>query len=78
MKLTRLLTFAALGVAAGIYLTRTEKGRQLRGDMMDRAGDWKDKLGKLRHQAMDSLTDLADEGRDTASRASKRASNEFA
>lgn len=78
MKLTRLLTFAALGVAAGIYLTRTEKGRQMRGDLMDRAGEWKDKLGKLRHQTMDDLTDLAEEGRDTAARAGKRASNEFA
>jgi gas vesicle protein len=75
MKLSRLLVFAAIGVAAGLLLTQTEKGATLRKDMADAADKWAKKLKKLSKQTGTDLTDLLDEGTETASRAKRRVSN---
>ena len=81
MKLTRLLSFAALGLAAGYYLTRTEKGRQLRSDLTDRANtltsDLRDRLSNLRTRTVDDLSTMSDDGQDTVRRSTRRVSNEM-
>jgi gas vesicle protein len=59
MKISKLLVFAAIGVAAGLLLT-TEKGAALREDLADAAGDWKEKLNKLARKSGSQLSDLRD------------------
>ena len=45
---------------------------------MDRAGEWSEKLNKLRHQTTDDLAEMAEDGKDAARRATDRVRNEFA
>lgn len=61
MKISRLLLLAAVGVAAGIFLTRTERGNQLRRNVSDRAGDWAKKLRRFRDQSVDYTEDFLSE-----------------
>lgn len=68
MKLSRFLTLVAVGTAIGLYLTRTQQGRQLRSQMNDRAADWGDKLNRMRQRTVDDLAEYAREGKNTLSR----------
>lgn len=70
MKLTKLLTFAAAGVAIGLLLTKTEKGNQIRKDLADAAGKLTDRLKNFRAE---DLADLQDEATNVARKARKKA-----
>jgi hypothetical protein len=58
MKISRLLMFAAIGIAAGLLLTQTDKGNELRRSMGDSAGELGRKLGKLRRRSGEVADDL--------------------
>ncbi len=73
MKLSRLLAFAAVGIVAGLVLTQTDKGNELRRNIADNAGKWGKKLNRLRRQSEDGLNDMMDEATDVARKARKRA-----
>jgi len=77
MKLSRLLLLAGVGVAVGYWLTRTENGNQMRKDIADRAGDWADKLRKLRDQSQDYAEDFLDEATTVAKKARKQADGQL-
>ena len=72
MKLSRLLAFAAVGVVAGILLTRTNKGNEIRRNIASSAGDLGKKLGKLRRESGERLHGILD---DTTSIARKAREN---
>ena len=73
MKLSRLLAFAAIGVVAGILLTQTDKGTELRRNLSDSAGDWGKKLGKLRRRSGEMLDDVMEDATNVARKARQRA-----
>jgi gas vesicle protein len=54
---TRLLVFALFG-AAVVMLFSTDKGKKIREELADAAGDWSDKLGELTEKAVCSADDL--------------------
>jgi len=54
---SKFLLGAAVGLVAGLLIA-PEKGEELREDIADSAGKWKDKLGKLIGRANGSLEDL--------------------
>ncbi len=54
---TKLLVFALFG-AAVVMLFTTEKGKEIREELADSAGDWSDKLGELAEKASCSAKDL--------------------
>lgn len=78
MKLNKLLAFAAVGVAAGLLLNKTEKGRALKGDIADKAGKWGKKLSEFTGKAQQDLTNMLDDGMDKASRIKKKANGAVA
>lgn len=53
-----LLAAAAVGAVA-LFLTTTERGKRLRNNIADNAGDWKDELGKLTHKGKNRLKKMA-------------------
>lgn len=71
MKLNRLLTFAAVGVGVGLLLTKTEKGRAIKNDITDKAGEWGKRLSEYGSKAQKELTQLVDDGMDKASKMKK-------
>ena len=73
MKLSRLLAFAAVGVVAGILLTRTNKGNEIRRNIASSAGDLGKKLGKLRRQSGDRLHEMMDDTTNIARKAREKA-----
>ena len=54
---TKLLVFALFG-AAVVMLFTTEKGKEIREELADSAGDWSDKLSELAEKASCSAKDL--------------------
>ena len=78
MKLSRLLAFAAIGVVAGILLTQTDKGNQLRRNLSDSAGDWGKKLGKLRRRSGEMMDDVMEDATNIARKARQRADRHMA
>lgn len=77
MKLSRLLLLAGVGVAVGYWLTRTEKGNQVRKDLSDRAGDWADRLRKMRDQSQEYAEDFLDDATNVAKKARKQANGQL-
>jgi len=77
MKLSRLLLLAGVGVAVGYWLTRTEKGNQVRKDLADRAGDWADKLRNMRDQSQQYAEDFLDDATSVAQKARKHANGQL-
>lgn len=73
MKLSRLLAFAAVGVVAGILLTQTDKGNELRRNLSDSAGDWGKKLGKLRRRSGEMMDDVMEDATNVARKARQKA-----
>lgn len=57
MKTTKFVLFAALGVAAVLFLT-SDKGKEMREDLADNAKKLKKKLGKMGSGATDTLAEL--------------------
>jgi gas vesicle protein len=57
MKLTRLLAFAAIGTGVALLFT-TKRGKALRGDIMDKSGDFLSRLNKLKGDATDDLKEV--------------------
>lgn len=57
MNKTKYLLFAALGVGVALLLT-SDKTKNLRDDIAENAGKWKDKLGKMGKETGDKLADL--------------------
>jgi gas vesicle protein len=55
--MTKYLLLAALGVAAVLLFT-TDKGEEIREDLMDNAGKWKDRVSDLAGTTGDKLADL--------------------
>lgn len=78
MKLSRLLLIAAAGAAATWWLTRTEKGNEVRRNIADRSGEWAKKLRNLRSETADYAEDFLDDATNVASKARKRADNQMA
>jgi hypothetical protein len=78
MRLSRLLAFAAVGVVAGILLTQTDKGNELRRNITDSAGDWGKKLGKLRRRSGEVVDDLMNESGNIARKARQKADGHMA
>jgi gas vesicle protein len=54
---TSYLFYAALGAAAVLLLT-SEKGKEVREDVMDKTGDWTKRLGKILSSARNEVSDL--------------------
>jgi gas vesicle protein len=75
MKVSRLLLLAAVGVAAGLLLTQTEKGNELRNNLSDRASGWGKKLRKLRDQSEDYIGDVMDDATQIAKKAKRKAAD---
>ena len=73
MKLSRLLAFAAVGVVAGILLTQTDKGNELRRNLTDSAGNLGKRLGKLRRQSSDMMDDMMEDTTNVARKARQKA-----
>lgn len=59
MKTGTMVALAAAGIAVGLLFT-TKKGAAIRGDIADKANDWKHKLGRASRNAMDEMADLKD------------------
>lgn len=78
MKLSRLLAFAAVGIVAGILLTQTNKGNELRRNIADSAGDWGKKLGKLRRRSGELVDDLVNETGNIARKTRQKADGHMA
>lgn len=78
MKLTRVLLFAAAGVAAGLLLARTEKGKELRKNLSDKAGDWADKLRNLKSDSQEYIEDVMDDASKIAKKAKSKADGQLA
>jgi hypothetical protein len=78
MKLSRLLAFAAIGVVAGILLTQTDKGNELRRNLTDSAGDLGRKLGKLRRRSGEMMDGMMDEATNVARKARQKADGHMA
>jgi hypothetical protein len=78
MRLSRLLAFAAIGVVAGILLTQTDKGNELRRNIAGSAGDWGKKLGKLRRRSGEVVDDLMNEAGSIAGKARQKADGHMA
>ena len=78
MKLSRLLLLAGAGVALGYWLTRTEKGNQLRRTISDRTGDWMDKLRNLRNESADYAEDFLEDATGIAKKARTKADGQLA
>lgn len=66
MKLKRLLALAGVGLAVGLLLTKTEKGKQLRNQIADKADELGSRLSKLSRKAQNDLSGLVDDGMTTA------------
>jgi gas vesicle protein len=75
MKVSRLLLLAAVGVAAGLLLTQTEKGNELRNNLSDRASGWGKKLRNLRDQSEDYIGDMMDDATQIAKKAKRKAAD---
>jgi hypothetical protein len=67
MKISTVLGLIAVGVAAGYFITQTDKGNELRRN-----------LGKLRRQGEDMLTDVMDDASSVAGKARQKADNQYA
>lgn len=59
MNTLKILAIAGLGIAVGLLFT-TDKGEELRESVMDTAGKWRKKLGKMASENMDKLSELKD------------------
>lgn len=66
MKLKTLLALAGVGLAVGLLLTKTEKGKQLRNQIADKADELGNRLSKLSRKAQNDLSGLVDDGMTTA------------
>jgi hypothetical protein len=75
MKISRLLLLAAAGVAAGLLLTQTDKGNELRRNISDRASGWGKRLRNLRDQSEDYLGDVMDDATQLAKKAKRKAAD---
>jgi hypothetical protein len=72
MKLSRAILLAGAGVAAGLWLTRTEKGKALRNDIARNAESWGKKISKISSNVKEEITDAAKGITQTARKAEKR------
>jgi gas vesicle protein len=57
MKLTRLLALAAIGTGVALLFT-TKRGKALRGDIMDKSGDFLSRLNKLKGDTAEDLKEI--------------------
>ena len=78
MRMSTVLGLIAVGVAAGYLLTQTEKGNEFRRNIADSAGDLTKRLGKLRQQGTDMLSDAMDDAGSVASKARQKADGQYA
>ena len=78
MKLSRLLLLAGAGAALGYWLTRTEKGNQIRKTISDRAGDWMDKMRHLRNESANYAEDFLEDAAGIAKSARAKADGQLA
>lgn len=67
MKLGRLLLLAGAAVAANQFLNKTEKGRQLKKDIADNAGKWKEKITDAVNKTRSNHSDTLDDSNPTSS-----------
>ncbi len=59
MKTGTMVALAAAGIAVGLLFT-TKKGAAIRGDIADKANDWKHKLDRASRNAIDGVAELKD------------------
>jgi hypothetical protein len=78
MRISTVLGLIAVGVAAGYFITQTDKGNELRRNLADSAGDLGKRLGKLRRQGEDMLNDAIDDASSVAGKARQKADGQYA
>lgn len=62
MKLSNVLMMAGAGVAVGLLLTRTEKGKSFRRNVAHEADEWGKKISNLSSGVKQDLRQLAEKG----------------
>lgn len=72
MKLTRALLLAGAGAAVGLWLARTESGKNFRKDVARKSDQWGKKIGKVSASMKDGVNHLAEEATNAAKNTRKK------